>query len=79
MKILSERRQRLLLRQPLKADEFVSALARCEPVYKYFNFITLAVNSVANVDLNEFIYGEADGLDTVAESVIGNCNSIALE
>ncbi|KAI9564892.1 hypothetical protein GHT06_008633 [Daphnia sinensis] len=32
--ILSERRKQLLPRQALRADEFVSALARCEPVYK---------------------------------------------
>lgn len=35
--ILSERRKQLLPRQILRADEFVSALARCEPIYKYVN------------------------------------------
>ncbi|XP_046446993.1 dynein regulatory complex protein 11-like isoform X2 [Daphnia pulex] len=32
--ILSERRKQLLPRQLLRADEFVSAMARCEPIYK---------------------------------------------
>lgn len=35
LQILSERRKQLLPRQSLRAEEFVPALARFEPVYKY--------------------------------------------